>query len=182
MCHLSTALRVVGKNWSPASKWPPASGLMWGWSYTTHLKVVCPAVASFSHSPGSLHRPPPEQGYPTALHPSSRATNRTQGASLLRGLRWLPRYKLLAGQPALVQNNYKSQGCYRHLKSCSEVREGLSCSHDWQLNLRHFKRNRISKTLGENHFPKTTLPCRASGWFPRISWSLLKTHSSKFYT
>lgn len=45
---------------------------------------------------------------------------------------------------------------------------------------RHFKCSRISKTLEQNHFPKTVLPCRASGWFPRISWSLLKIHSCNF--
>lgn len=80
-----------------------------------------------------------------------------------------PRYKLLARHPASVQNSSKSQGCQRHLKSYSEFREGLSCSHASQLDLRHFKWRRISQTLGQNHFPKTALPCRASGWFPRIS-------------
>lgn len=50
------------------------------------LKVVCAAMVSFSHSPGPLHWPPPQQGYPTALCPSSQRTNGTQGASLLHGL------------------------------------------------------------------------------------------------
>lgn len=60
MCPLCTFLiRVVGRKWSPASKQPPEPGLMWGWSYTTHLKVGCPAMVSFSHSPCPLHQPPP---------------------------------------------------------------------------------------------------------------------------